>query len=111
KPLGDFFLGEVCHWFGTFIHLDSGNDPLLLQRFDKSATFASLLPNRFVKENYTADKFAGTGGGKQNFPIRAAVLLRRRDIDAFHGSGGSYRWFMHDLQRARAKNLSTRVLR
>ena len=30
---------------------------------------------------------------------------------AFHGSGGSYRAIMHALQRARAKNLSTRVLR
>jgi hypothetical protein len=30
---------------------------------------------------------------------------------AFHGSGGSYRAIMHPLQRARAKSLSTRVLR
>ncbi len=30
---------------------------------------------------------------------------------AFHGSGGSYRAIMHALQRARAKSLSTRVLR
>jgi hypothetical protein len=33
------------------------------------------------------------------------------DRCAFHGSGGSYRAIMHALQRARAKNLSTRMLR
>jgi hypothetical protein len=30
---------------------------------------------------------------------------------AFHSSGGSYRAIMHPLERARAKSLSTRVLR
>jgi len=30
---------------------------------------------------------------------------------AFHGSGGFYRAIMHALQRARAKNVSTRLLR
>ena len=76
QALGDFLAREICHRFGALIDLDSRNDPLLLQRFDERATVASLLPNRFVKQDHAADKFVCTLGGKQNFPIRAPVLLR-----------------------------------
>jgi len=64
KTLRDLFAGEMRHCLGAFIHLDAGNDPLLLQCFNESATITSLLPNRLVEENYTADKFARTGCGK-----------------------------------------------
>src|SRR6266487_5330073 len=82
EPLGDLLAREIWHRLGAFVHFDAGNDPLLLEHFDKSATVASLLPNCFVKENYTADKFACTGSGKQKFAICATVLLCGRNINA-----------------------------
>ena len=64
----------------------------MLQRFNESATVASLLPNRFVKENYAADKFACTFGSEQDFPISAAVFFGRLHADRVEalldGAGG-----------------------
>src|SRR5207249_4266215 len=64
ETLGNFLAGKIRHRLGAFVDFDAGNDSLLLEDFDKSATVASLLPNRFVKENHAADKFARAGRGK-----------------------------------------------
>ena len=76
ETFGDFLARKIRHRLGAFIHFDPGNDPLLLQRFDESATVASFLPNRFVKKNYAADEVSRSLSRKQNFPIRATVLFR-----------------------------------
>ncbi len=83
EALGDFLARKIRHRLGAFIHFDARNDPLLLQHFDESATVASFLSNRFVKKNHAADKLSRSLRRKQNFPIRATVFLRRRNIDAF----------------------------
>src|SRR6266566_9094445 len=82
EPFGDFLAGKICHRLSTLVHLDPRDDPLLFQGFYERATIASLLPDRFIKQDYAADEFTGAFGGEQNFPICAAVLLRRRDVDA-----------------------------
>src|SRR5436309_4518271 len=82
ETLGNFLAVKIRHRLGAFVHFDPRDDPLLFQRFYETAPVASLLPNRFVKENYTADKFACTGSGKQKFAICATVLLCGRNINA-----------------------------
>jgi len=83
EALRDPFARKIRHRFSSLVHFDPRDDPLLFQRFDESSAVASLLSNRFIKQNYATDKFACTGRGKQKFTIRAPVLLRRSDIDAF----------------------------
>jgi hypothetical protein len=64
QTLSNFFGGKICQRLCTFIHFNTGNDSLLFQRFNERATVTSLLPNRLVEKNYTANKFAGVFCGK-----------------------------------------------
>jgi hypothetical protein len=64
KALGDFFARKIRHRLGALVHFDTGNDPLLFQRFYERAAVATLLANRFIKENYAADKVTCAVCGK-----------------------------------------------
>ena len=55
---------------------------LLLEHFDKTATVAGFLANRFIKQDYAADELPGAFRREQNFTIRAAIFFRRSNIDA-----------------------------
>src|SRR5207245_6707808 len=81
ETLSDLFARKIRHRLGALVYFDPSDGPLLFQRFDERAPVTSLLPNRFVEENYSANKFAGAFCGKQDLAICASVFFCRRNVD------------------------------
>ena len=61
---GDFLAGKFAIALAPLSTLMPGMIPCCSSAATKRATVASLLPNRFIKENHAADKFAHARRGK-----------------------------------------------
>src|SRR5213595_3586065 len=82
EPLGDGLAAETGERLGAQVHLDTRDDPLLRQVLRERRAVPGLLADGLVVQDDAADRLGGAGGREQHFPIGAAMLLGRLQLDA-----------------------------
>src|SRR5436190_1684101 len=82
EPLGDGLAAETGERLRAQVHLDTRDDPLLRQVLRERRAVPGLLADGLVVQDDAADRLGGAGGREQHFPIGAAMLLGRLQLDA-----------------------------
>jgi hypothetical protein len=81
EPLGHGLVVRKRERLCARVHLDAGNDPLLLQQLHQRGAVGSRLPDRLVEQDHTADVVARAFGAEQHLAVVAAIRLRGLHAD------------------------------
>ena len=80
--LGGALSIRSSQWDDSLVHLDAGNDTVVLQELDKRSAVISLLVEGLVEEDHPADVVGQLfATGEQQLAVLAAVLLNILHVD------------------------------
>src|SRR5262249_22678376 len=75
KPLGYALIGKAGERLCAGVDFDAGEDPLGRENLGKRRAGGTLLTDRFVIQDDTADELGGARGGKEHLPVVTPALL------------------------------------
>src|SRR6266446_2283512 len=83
QAFGNFLAREIRQRICSFIDLDPGDNALRPEQLKEGPAIPGPLPNRFIKQDHSADRVAQVRRSEKHLPVGASVFFRRGQVNSF----------------------------